>query len=164
MCYAVLLCAVLCAIVLLGTVLDCTYMCCAVLCCAALCCTSSVQLGWHALPLKGACMQASDKAEAGPAADDTSADPIRFGPKPDNLIPKLPQDTEAAEGQVYRPPKLNPVSMENDPDKDYGKKERRKQQHAARKAGRSEFVQALAAELEGAPEEASSYCSCMSCL
>ena len=43
--------------------------------------------------------------------------------------------------------------MENDPDKDYGKKERRKQQHAARKAGRSEFVQALAAELEGAPEE-----------
>lgn len=59
----------------------------------------------------------------------------------------------AAEGQVYRPPKLNPVSMETDPDKDYGKKERRKQQHAARKAGRSEFVQALAAELEGAPEE-----------
>ena len=78
---------------------------------------------------------------------------MRFGPKPGNLIPKIPLDTEAAEGQVYRPPRLNPVSMENDPDKDYGKKERRKQQHAARKAGRSEFVQALAAELEGAPEE-----------
>lgn len=54
---------------------------------------------------------------------------------------------------MYRPPKLNPVSMEDDPDKDHGRKERRKQQHAARKAGRSEFVQALAAELEGAPEE-----------
>ena len=47
--------------------------------------------------------------------------------------------------------------MEDDPDKDYGRKERRKQQHAARKAGRSEFVQALAAELEGAPEEV---CDC----
>ena len=82
-----------------------------------------------------------------------SADPLRFGPKPDQLIPKLPQDSEAAEGGVYRPPRLNPVSMDDDPDKDYGKKERRRQQHAARKAGRSEFVQALASELEGAPEE-----------
>lgn len=82
-----------------------------------------------------------------------AADPLRFGPKPDQLIPKLPQDSEAPEGGVYRPPRLNPVSMDDDPDKDYGKKERRRQQHAARKAGRSEFVQALASELEGAPEE-----------
>lgn len=82
-----------------------------------------------------------------------AADPLRFGPNPDQLIPKLPQDSEAAEGGVYRPPRLNPVSMDDDPDKDYGKKERRRQQHAARKAGRSEFVQALASELEGAPEE-----------
>lgn len=91
------------------------------------------------------------------AADGTAAgnDPLHFGPKPDQLIPKLAQDTEAAEGGVYRPPKLNPVSMDNDPDKDYGKKERRRAQHAARKAGRSEFVQALASELEGAPEEVS---------
>ncbi|KAA6428544.1 MAG: hypothetical protein FRX49_01420 [Trebouxia sp. A1-2] len=89
------------------------------------------------------------------AADGTAAasDPLRFGPKPDQLIPKLAQDTQAAEGGVYRPPKLNPVSMDNDPDKDYGKKERRRQEHAARKAGRSDFVQALASELEGAPEE-----------
>ncbi|DBA96237.1 TPA: hypothetical protein ACH3X3_002431 [Trebouxia sp. C0006] len=89
------------------------------------------------------------------AADSTAAvsDPLRFGPKPDQLIPKLAQDTQATEGGVYRPPKLNPVSMDNDPDKDYGKKERRRQEHAARKAGRSDFVQALASELEGAPEE-----------
>ena len=80
---------------------------------------------------------------------------MRFGPKPSELIPRVAGDSEAAEGQVYRPPKLNPVSMEMDPDKDYGKKDRRRQQHAARKAGRSEFVQALAAELEGAPEEVS---------
>ena len=86
------------------------------------------------------------------------ADPLRFGPKPDQLIPKLPQASEAAEGGVYRPPRLNPVSMDDDPDKDYGKKERRRQQHAARKAGRSEFVQALASELEGAPEEVNFPC------
>lgn len=93
------------------------------------------------------------------AADGTAAasDPLRFGPKPDQLIPKLAQDTQAAEGGVYRPPKLNPVSMDNDPDKDYGKKERRRQEHAARKAGRSDFVQALASELEGAPEEVSAF-------
>ena len=96
--------------------------------------------------------KAADEATDGTAA---AADPLRFGPKPDQLIPKLPQDTEAAEGGVYRPPRLNPVSMDNDPDKDYGKRERRQQQHAARKAGRSEFVQALASELEGAPEEVS---------
>ena len=91
------------------------------------------------------------------AANGASAarDPLQYGPKPDQLIPKLAQDTEAAEGQVYRPPKLNPVTMDDDPDKDYGKKERRRQQHAARKAGRSEFMQALASELEGAPEEVS---------
>jgi len=103
------------------------------------------------------------------AADSTAAasDPLRFGPKPDQLIPKLAQDTQAAEGGVYRPPKLNPISMDNDPDKDYGKKERRRQEHAARKAGRSDFVQALASELEGAPEEVSAclvYVSMHACL
>ena len=87
------------------------------------------------------------------ASDAQAQDPLHYGPKPDQLVPKLAQDSEAAEGQVYRPPKLNPVSMDDDPDKDYGKKERRRQQHAARKAGRSEFMQALASELDGAPEE-----------
>ena len=105
------------------------------------------------------CMQVSGKGDD-QAPDSTAAlaDPLRFGPKPDQLIPKLPQDSEAAEGGVYRPPRLNPVSMDNDPDKDYGKKERRRQQHAARKAGRSEYVQALASELEGAPEEVNFSC------
>ncbi len=100
------------------------------------------------------------------AADSTAAvsDPLRFGPKPDQLIPKLAQDTQATEGGVYRPPKLNPVSMDNDPDKDYGKKERRRQEHAARKAGRSDFVQALASELEGAPEEVSAFCLVCVCM
>ena len=93
-----------------------------------------------------------------------ASDPLRFGPKPDQLIPKLAQDTQATEGGVYRPPKLNPVSMDNDPDKDYGKKERRRQEHAARRAGRSDFVQALASELEGAPEEVSPAVHGFACL
>ena len=108
-------------------------------------------------------MQISGKEDNG-ATDTAAADPLRFGPKPDQLIPKLPQDTEAAEGGVYRPPRLNPVSMDDDPDKDHGKKERRRQQHAARKAGRSEFVQALASELEGAPEEVSTVMKLQPCL
>ena len=102
------------------------------------------------------CIQRSGKG-LDTAANVASAaqDSLQYGPKPDQLIPKLAQDTDATEGQVYRPPKLNPVTMDDDPDKDYGKKERRRQQHAARKAGRSEFMQALASELEGAPEEVS---------
>ena len=59
---------------------------------------------------------------------------------------------------TYRPPKLNPVSMELDETDDIGtgrmsSKERRKQINASRKASRSSFIQEFAAELSGAPEE-----------
>ena len=59
---------------------------------------------------------------------------------------------------AYRPPRLNPVSMELDETDDIGPgrisgKERRKQLNASRKASRSQYIQEFAAELAGAPEE-----------
>jgi U3 small nucleolar RNA-associated protein 3 len=59
--------------------------------------------------------------------------------------------------QAYRPPKINPVSMEQD--KTYpaqnglASKEKRKLIQASRRAARSDFIQEFAAELTGAPEE-----------
>ena len=54
---------------------------------------------------------------------------------------------------VYRPPKLNPVSMELDEQRGPSARERREAVRAQRRAARSGFVQELAAELAGAPEE-----------
>ena len=50
---------------------------------------------------------------------DTAADPLMYGPKPDQLIPKAgaPVGGDAPPSGVYRPPKLNPVAMQDDPDK-----------------------------------------------
>ncbi|KAK9829724.1 hypothetical protein WJX72_007528 [[Myrmecia] bisecta] len=79
-------------------------------------------------------------------------DPLRYGPKPDALVPKTGGAAAADAGGVYRPPKLNPVAME-DPDRDSGAKERRRAKEASRRAARSSLVQELAQELEGAPEE-----------
>lgn len=62
----------------------------------------------------------------------------------------------AAEG-AYRPPKINPVSMEDDVLGEDGAKalakQRRKEAMQVRRAARSSLVQELAAELAGAPEE-----------
>lgn len=62
------------------------------------------------------------------------------------------------ESGTYRPPRLNPVSMELDETDDLGPgrisgKDRRKQLNASRKASRSQYIQEFAAELAGAPEE-----------
>ncbi|GAB4821287.1 hypothetical protein N2152v2_008333 [Parachlorella kessleri] len=102
--------------------------------------------------------QAAPAAEGGAAAA-AAEDPLRYGPRPDALVAKvqLPEEGGAAgdAGGVYRPPRLNPVSME-DVDVEEGRRyarEQRQQRQAARKAARSELVQELARELAGAPEE-----------
>ena len=43
--------------------------------------------------------------------------------------------------------------MQEDPDRDYGKKGRRREEERQRKAARSGFVRDLVQELEDAPEE-----------
>eukprot|EP00891_Asterochloris_glomerata_P005440 jgi/Astpho2/5440/Aster-07389 len=95
------------------------------------------------------------KQQDGEQDADAAADPLMYGPKPDQLISKagaaLGGDTPAS--GVYRPPKLNPVAMQDDPDKDYGKKQRRRQEHKARTAGRSELLRELAHEIQDAPQE-----------
>ena len=59
--------------------------------------------------------------------------------------------------QAYRPPKINPVSMDQDgansPENTSSSKKIRKQIQASRRAARSDFIQEFAAELTGAPEE-----------
>ena len=44
---------------------------------------------------------------------------------------------------------------QDDPDRDYGKKDRRREEERKRKAARSGFVRDLVQEIEGAPEEVS---------
>lgn len=46
-------------------------------------------------------------------------------------------------------------TMQDDPDRDYGKKDRRREEERKRKAARSGFVRDLVQEIEGAPEEVS---------
>ena len=70
----------------------------------------------------------------------------------------MPADEGAEMGAangIYRPPRLNPTTMEDDedPDKDTGKRNRRAQREGARRAARSDVVRSLAAEVAGAPEE-----------
>ena len=45
--------------------------------------------------------------------------------------------------------------VQEDPDRDYGKKDRRREEERQRKAARSGFVRELVQEIEGAPEEVS---------
>lgn len=87
--------------------------------------------------------------------------PLSHKPRPGALVIDDEGDNKggkAGKDEAYRPPKLNPVSMELDETDDIGTgrlsgKDRRKQIHASRKAARSSFVQEFAAELSGAPEE-----------
>lgn len=85
---------------------------------------------------------------------------LNHKPRPGALVvdDEIGKDGKDDKDVVYRPPKLNPVSMELDETDDIGPgrlsaKDRRKQLNASRKAARSTFVQEFAAELSGAPEE-----------
>lgn len=89
------------------------------------------------------------------ATDEADIDPLQFRPNPSALVSRLEAPREGGENAtaVYRPPKLNPVAMEEDPDRDYNKKRRRAVENQARKSGRNELLRDLAREVEEAPEE-----------
>lgn len=63
----------------------------------------------------------------------------------------IPTDMMMNGGGVYRPPRVNPVSMETE--EGYTGKDKRKMDALQRRAARSDFVQQLGRELAGAPEE-----------
>jgi U3 small nucleolar RNA-associated protein 3 len=112
-----------------------------------------------------AAAQRAQGENGGAAADD--ADALRHGPRPEALLGNgsgggggggagARAGKEAAYGDdgVYRPPRLNPVSMDlDDREGSAARKERRREIQAARRASRSTLVQELAAEIAGAPEE-----------
>jgi U3 small nucleolar RNA-associated protein 3 len=63
----------------------------------------------------------------------------------------IPTDVMMNGGGVYRPPRVNPISMETE--EGYTSKDKRKMDALQRRAARSGFVQQLGRELAGAPEE-----------
>lgn len=52
--------------------------------------------------------------DAADGAATTTDDPLRYGPRPEELVPRTgaAADGAAASDGVYRPPKLNPAAME----------------------------------------------------
>jgi len=106
-------------------------------------------------------------AEEGQEEEAGAADETAYGPRPDRLVPRggaastrggdaaAPGRTGVLAGKgdgVYRPPKLNPVAMEEEGGK-AARDEKRRLAEAARRASRSDEMAALAAEIAGAPEE-----------
>lgn len=81
---------------------------------------------------------------------------LQHGPRPEALrvveedrqVGALQKSQE--DGGIYRPPRLNPAAMESDVQE---RKERRRLLHEARRAERSSYLNELALELTGAPEE-----------
>lgn len=104
---------------------------------------------------------AAAEVEKGMIGDPKETDmSLSHKPRPGALVVDEDQGKgkQVNKDEAYRPPKLNPISMELDETDDIGPgrpsaKDRRKQINASRKAARSSFVQEFAAELSGAPEE-----------
>ncbi|GFH17015.1 Sas10 domain-containing protein [Haematococcus lacustris] len=91
--------------------------------------------------------QGGGSAAAGEQEED-EADVMRYGPRPDTLVPK-----DKGSG-LYRPPRLNPVSMEGEMGGGrQSREDQRRMAEAKRRAARSDAVAELAAEVAGAPEE-----------
>ena len=122
------------------------------------------------------CAAAQARAQGGagdanePADEEGADDPMQYAPRPETLgtdtfttTASMRQDNALANGAtahaagMYRPPRINPTTMEgdedDDPDKDRGKRSRRAELERARRAARSDVVRHLAAEVAGAPDE-----------
>ena len=82
-------------------------------------------------------------------------DPLQFRANPQALVPKVTagEAEEGNAGGAYRPPMLNPVAMEDDPDKDTNKRKRRAAEERARRSARSQMISDLAREVVDAPDE-----------
>jgi hypothetical protein len=90
------------------------------------------------------------------AGGEEEIDPLQYRPNPEALVSRLDGGQQASQdggGLLYRAPKLNPVAMEEDPDKDQHKRERRAATNLARKSGRNQLVRDLAREVAEAPDE-----------
>jgi U3 small nucleolar RNA-associated protein 3 len=103
-------------------------------------------------------------ADAAAAASAGGGDALAFRPNPDMLLPAdgAPgaraggRGGAAAAGGLYRPPKLAPAAMDGYEDSEPGGAAGRAARSAAerrRRAAKSQLVQALAEELDGAPRE-----------
>ena len=112
------------------------------------------------------CTGQGDPGSGGAIPASGERDTLQYGPNPDALVAPargssmratgeaMAAGTQASEG-LYRPPRITPTTMEDDPDRETGKRTKRRDQERARRAARSTLLPDLAAELEGAPEEVS---------
>jgi U3 small nucleolar ribonucleoprotein protein LCP5 len=104
----------------------------------------------------GAQQQKSDEKAA--ATVEVEADPLAFKPNPTNLLARDVSDDEDDDDQddatdgVYRPPKLAPVSYDENAGRKSGKKER-DEMRLKEKASRSRLMKDLMSEMSENPEE-----------
>ena len=96
------------------------------------------------------CMQANMDS-----LEEAELDPLQFRPNPEALVPKTTGNEAAGAeaGGLYKPPMLNPVAMEADPDKDPDRRKRRAAEEKTRRSARSQMVTDLAREFADAPDE-----------
>lgn len=98
--------------------------------------------------------------------DDDDDDELRYRPQLNQLVPKAGTvggggDAAGRPGSglatgndgIYRPPRFNPVAMDDDVDGGLSSRDKRRLKEASRRAKSSDLVQELAQELMGAPEE-----------
>ena len=99
-------------------------------------------------------LKASEGADADAAPGE---DGLQYRPNPGALVSKLDEEAEARPENgngVYRPAKIAPVAYDG-PEPVSREDERARSKEARRRARRSEYMQELAQELQGAPEEQS---------
>eukprot|EP00850_Spirogloea_muscicola_P009950 SM000057S18380 [mRNA] locus=s57:229161:234186:- [translate_table: standard] len=87
-----------------------------------------------------------------PTAED---DELQFRPHPDLLVSKIDQAATEENGGVYKPPMLASAMMgdEDGPGRARDRRAQTRMERDRRRAARSSYVQELAEELEGRPEE-----------
>ena len=92
---------------------------------------------------------------AATATEEADIDPLQFRPNPSALVSRIEAPKAGADAGpgVYKPPRLNPMAMEDDPDRDHNKRKRRQAENQARKSSRNELLRDLAREVDDAPEE-----------
>jgi hypothetical protein len=101
----------------------------------------------------------ADGAAGEDGAADLGADPLSYGPRPGSLVAKAVAGggvgtgegtgAEAGATGAYRPPRLNPVSMElEEEERGAGGKERRRLAAQARRASRSNLVRFLCSNIQ----------------
>eukprot|EP00958_Prasinococcus_capsulatus_P028386 scaffold6685_cov202-Prasinococcus_capsulatus_cf.AAC.12 len=87
-----------------------------------------------------------------PVGDEQNKQSLNYRPQPDKLVSKLGEDAgEEADDAVYRPPRLEAVTMDDETVKD--RKLARQEAEQRRRASKTQVVQEMVREMNDIPEE-----------